>query len=148
MDALYLASHHLHVPRTTLNVVRGFLFQEPLTKMNWKIITVLRFIPTLDRKRQRILEAQRARRAQFRGRGIVRKVREYLPLIVPLLNGAILMADSLAMAILNRGLGYTRILQETERRVLRLKDYVATSILMLLTVGAFYLRFGLQRGML
>lgn len=116
--------------------------------MNWKIITVLRFIPTLDRKQQRILEAQRARGAQFRGRGIVRKVREYLPLIVPLLNGAILMADSLAMAILNRGLGYTRILQETERRVLRLKDYVATSILMLLTVGAFYLRFGLQRGML
>ncbi len=112
------------------------------------IITALRFIPTLDRKRQRILEAQRARGAQFRGRGIIRKVREYLPLMVPLLNGAILMADSLAMAMLNRGFGYTRILQETERRVLHLKDYVAMSILMLLTVGAFYLRFGLQRGML
>ncbi|MDI6813328.1 MAG: energy-coupling factor transporter ATPase [Desulfitobacteriaceae bacterium] len=112
------------------------------------IITALRFIPTLDRKRQRILEAQRARGAQFRGRGIIRKVREYLPLMVPLLNGAILMADSLAMAMLNRGFGYTQILQETERGVLHLKDYVAMSILMLLTVGAFYLRFGLQRGML
>lgn len=112
------------------------------------IITALRFMPALDQKRQRIIEAQSARGALFQSRGLLHKIRAYLPLLVPLLINAILMADTLAMAMLNRGFGYAKILQRTEKMRLRPRDYLAMTILTMLAAGAIYLRFGLQLGML
>lgn len=112
------------------------------------IVTALRFVPALDQKRQRIMEAQSARGALFQRRGLLRKIRAYLPLLVPLLINAILMADTLAMAMLNRGFGYARILQPTETIRLHPRDYLAMSFLMLVTVGIFYVRFDLQWGLL
>lgn len=78
----------------------------------------LRFVPTLADEAQRIARAQAARGADFASRSAVRRLQLAVPLLVPLLFGALRRADELALAMEARcyrgGLGRTRM---RERRL-------------------------------
>jgi energy-coupling factor transport system permease protein len=58
------------------------------------ITTAIRFIPALDRRRIQILEAQRARGARLKVKGITGPVRASVPMMVPLLIYSIMTANS------------------------------------------------------
>ena len=91
--------------------------------LSFIITTAIRFIPELDKKRQLILTAQRARGLGPEGQSPWGKLKIRMAVMVPLIVNAILLADHLSMALMNRGFGYRP--QWTVLSQLRLKkrDY-------------------------
>jgi energy-coupling factor transport system ATP-binding protein len=69
------------------------------------VTIALRFVPTLTRRRERIVLAQRARGARLDEGGPIRRARALLAVLVPLFVGAIATANDLAAALTVRGVG-------------------------------------------
>ena len=99
----------------------------------------LRFIPTLMDETQRIMNAQKARGADFSSGGLIRRAKALLPVLVPLLVSAFNRAYELAAAMECRcyhgGEGRTRL------KILRLRfsDVFAVMLLVAFGVGIFFL---------
>ena len=66
------------------------------------IVLALRFIPILSNEASHIMEAQKARGADFESGNIVQRARALFPLIIPLFVSAFRKADSLAIAMDSR----------------------------------------------
>ena len=103
----------------------------------------LRFIPTLTEETEKIMNAQKARGADFTTGSLVKRARALVPILVPLFVSAFNRAFELASAMECRcyhgGEGRTRL------KVLhfRASDWVAIVILAVFGVGVFLLnRFG------
>ena len=71
----------------------------PVHEFSLMMTISLRFIPTLVEEIERIEAAQRARGADFTNGGIVKKVINFLPILVPLFILSFKRADELAMAM-------------------------------------------------
>lgn len=72
----------------------------------------LRFIPTTAQEAQRVVQAQKARGAEFDGGGLLARTRAWIPVFVPLFVRLFRRADDLAMAMDARcyqGAGRTRL---------------------------------------
>jgi energy-coupling factor transport system permease protein len=118
------------------------------SEITFMITTALRFIPTLDKKRLLILEAQRARGAKINERGSLGRIMAYIPIMVPLFVNSILIAEDLAKGMLNRGYGFARTMTHMRELHFSIRDYYMISILLFIIGGGFYLRFGLSLGIL
>ncbi|MTV51002.1 ATP-binding cassette domain-containing protein [Heliobacillus mobilis] len=109
------------------------------SEVSFMLVTAIRFIPTLDKKRRMIMEAQSARGAEWHARGLLGPIRTFVPLFVPLIINAITMAERLSMAMLNRGYGYNRtptVLREIEMAP---RDYLWTALCISVAAVAIYL---------
>lgn len=95
----------------------------------------LRFIPVVSDEFARVKEAQEARLADFGG-GVVRRLRAYGSVFVPLFSGALRRADTLALAVRNRE--YDGAAQRTCIRAYRMgaADGVAVALAAALCVAA------------
>lgn len=72
-------------------------------KLSTIIMIAFRFLPILVDEANRITDAQKSRGCSFEGKGIVKKCRATLPLLVPLFASAFRRADALALAMDARG---------------------------------------------
>lgn len=118
------------------------------SEFSFLITTALRFIPTMNRKRQLIIEAQRSRGANLQEKGLVAPVKTMIPIMVPMMTGSIILANNLSKAMLNRGFG-----APAERRPLRQisfqsRDYWACLVIVAVVIAGVYIRFGLKLGRL
>ena len=99
----------------------------------------LRFIPTLMDETQRIMNAQKARGADFTSGGLIRRAKALLPVLVPLLVSAFNRAYELAAAMECRcyhgGKGRTRL----KILHLRFSDVFAVLLVTAFGVGIFFL---------
>ncbi|MBR4395354.1 MAG: energy-coupling factor transporter transmembrane protein EcfT [Eubacteriaceae bacterium] len=101
----------------------------------------LRFIPTLTEELDRIMKAQKSRGADFESKNIVKRVKGYVPLLVPLFVSAFQRANDLAMAMEARcyhgGEGRTRL------KILRYekRDRIAYAVVLFAMAGIFATRF-------
>ena len=112
------------------------------------LTTAIRFIPTLDKKRKQILEAQKARGTKFKEKGIIGSLQSYLPIMIPLFINSIMMANSLSMAMLNRGYGLNRNWTSMRELAFTPRDYWAIAFVVMLLTLALFVRFQLQLGVL
>jgi len=117
-------------------------------EISMMLTTAIRFIPTLDKKRRLIIEAQKARGTKFNDKGIVGPIRSYIPIMIPMFINSILMANSLSMAMLNRGYGLTRTWTALREISFAPRDYWAISCIVLLLTVAFIVRYSLHLGVL
>ncbi|WP_407309304.1 energy-coupling factor transporter transmembrane component T family protein [Desulfosporosinus sp. SB140] len=117
-------------------------------EISMMITTALRFIPTLDKKRRLIMEAQKARGTKFNDKGIASSIRSYIPIMIPLFINSILMANSLSMAMLNRGYGMTRAWSPSSEKSFALRDFWTIFLIILATTAAIFARFKLRLGVL
>ena len=73
----------------------------------------LRFIPTFIEETNKIISAQKARGADFESGGIIKRVKAFVPILIPLFVSAFRRAGDLADAMecrcYNRGIGHTRM---------------------------------------
>jgi energy-coupling factor transporter transmembrane protein EcfT len=104
------------------------------------VMTALRFIPTMQHRAEQVLDAQRARGATIDQGGMIRRVRAYIPVMVPLLTSGIRMSDDLAAAMINRGYGATK--RPTALMTLRAGpiDYVAVAGILAILGVVIWLR--------
>lgn len=88
-------------------------------KIAFIITTAIRFIPTMEKKAQQIIEAQQARGAKFQDSNFVKRIKAYVPVMIPMIVESLRMSENLAMAMLNRGFGATphwTVLQEIKAK--------------------------------
>ncbi|AFM01625.1 MULTISPECIES: energy-coupling factor transporter transmembrane protein EcfT [Desulfitobacterium] len=117
-------------------------------EITFMITTALRFIPTLDKKRLFIIEAQRARGARINDKSSMGRIKTYLLIMVPLFVNSILIAEDLAKGMLNRGYGYRSFMTPIRECPLTAKDYWVLWALLLFLGGGLYMRIGLNSGVL
>lgn len=102
----------------------------------------LRFIPTLLEETDRIMKAQTARGADFASGNILQRMKNMLPLLVPLFISAFRRADELAVAMEARcyrgGEGRTRM----HELAYGASDYAALALTLALAVGLAVMRWG------
>ena len=98
----------------------------------------LRFIPTLSEETEKIMNAQKARGADFQSGGLIKRAKALLPIFIPLLGSAMKRADELANAMDCRcyhgGVGRTRL----KVLSLRASDVVFVICVILLGVGVVF----------
>jgi energy-coupling factor transport system permease protein len=111
----------------------------PAHEMAMMMTIALRFIPTLLEETDRILKAQISRGADLEGGGVVKRLRAFVPVLVPLFLIVFQRAEDLALAMESRcyvgGGGRTRM------RPLRwrLEDWVALGLMSVSVAGLLFL---------
>ena len=110
------------------------------------VTTALSFIPTMARRKDLIVEAQRARGARVQDTGPVGQVVAIVPIMIPLITNAILLADNLATALTNRGYGAASTITAMRDLTFRRSDALVLAAVILLLSAAGWLRYGLGYG--
>lgn len=112
----------------------------PAHELAMMMTIALRFIPTLLEETDRIMKAQTARGADFSSGNLLQRIKNMLPLLVPLFISAFRRADELAVAMEARcyrgGEGRTRMHQLAYKNL----DYIA-----FVCAGALLVALGLLR---
>jgi len=124
---------------TLLNPLKRFKI--PVHEFSMMMTIALRFIPTLLDESDKIIKAQSARGADFDNGNIFKRVKAYVPIIIPLLIGSFMRANELATAMESRcykgGEGRTRM------KVLAFSkdDIILVGVFLILTAAEIILRF-------
>lgn len=111
----------------------------PVHEFAMMMTIALRFIPTLVDETTKIMNAQKARGADFSSGGLIKRAKALIPIIIPLFVSAFRRADELATAMECRcyrgGSGRTRM------KVLKMKarDYIFLLLTVLMVVGVIVL---------
>jgi len=92
----------------------------------------LRFIPTMQQRADQVLDAQRARGAHIDDGGMIRRIRAFVPVMVPLLTTGVRMSDDLAAAMINRGWGASRRPTALYSIHMQGRDWVAAVVLVVI----------------
>jgi len=100
--------------------------------------TAVRFVPVLAEEAQTIMDAQKARGLELERGNFIKKVKNYIPILIPLIVSAIRRSLELAEAMESRAWGATE--KRTNLYVLRVKrgDYLLTIISVLILIFAVY----------
>lgn len=105
-------------PITVTDAIESLLgglkrFRVPVHEVAMMMSLSLRFIPILVEEADKLMKAQASRGAEFDQGGIIKRSKNYIPLLIPLLAGAFRRAEELAMAMESRcyrgGEGRTRL---------------------------------------
>lgn len=99
-----------------------------------------RFIPTLMKELETVMDAQQARGLDLERGGFVQKIKKRIPLMIPMLVGGIRHAENLAIAILVRGFGVSKnrtILYDIKFSRM---DYIVCALILLATLIGAYIR--------
>ena len=108
----------------------GFLkkIKVPIHEFAMMMTIALRFIPTLIDETSKIMNAQKARGADFSSGGLIKRAKALIPIIIPLFVSSFRRAEELATAMecrcYNGGKGRVRMKQLT----LHLRDYLSLVI--------------------
>ena len=111
----------------------------PVHEFAMMMSIALRFIPTLSEETEKIMNAQKARGADFSSGGLLQRAKALIPILIPLFISAIGRASDLASAMECRcyhgGEGRTRL------RVLTYQwfDFVSMLLMVAFGVGLFFL---------
>ncbi|HKM60830.1 MAG TPA: energy-coupling factor transporter transmembrane component T [Candidatus Bathyarchaeia archaeon] len=103
--------------------------------------TAVRFVPVLAEEAQTIMDAQKARGLELEKGGLLKKIRNYVPVLIPLIVSAIRRSLELAEAMESRAWGATK--KRTNLYALKLHrgDYALLAITVGILVGAVYVHF-------
>ncbi|MDR2700109.1 MAG: energy-coupling factor transporter transmembrane protein EcfT [Nitrososphaerota archaeon] len=103
--------------------------------------TAVRFVPVLAEEAQTIMDAQKARGLELEKGNLLKRIRNYIPILIPLIVSAIRRSLELAEAMESRAWGAVK--KRTNLYLLRLHkgDYILLGITILLMVVAIYVSF-------
>jgi len=123
-DHLSLALEQSHVPY----------------EFTFAFTTAVRFVPVLAEEAQTIMDAQKARGLELERGNFMKRVRNYIPILIPLIVSAIRRSLELAEAMESRAWGAAK--KRTNLYVLRLRrgDLVLIIISVILLATAIYVR--------
>ncbi|MCW4000062.1 MAG: energy-coupling factor transporter transmembrane protein EcfT [Candidatus Bathyarchaeota archaeon] len=101
--------------------------------------TAVRFVPVLAEEAQTIMDAQKARGLELEKGGLLKRIRNYIPVLIPLIVSAIRRSLELAEAMESRAWGACK--KRTNLYSLRLQrgDYVLIVISALILAAAIYI---------
>jgi len=103
--------------------------------------TAVRFVPVLADEAQTIIDAQRSRGLELDKGNVLKRIRNYLPILIPLIVNAIRRSLELAEAMESRAFGSEA--KRTSLHVLEMQasDYLLIILACILLSAALYVRF-------
>ena len=111
----------------------------PVHEFAMMMTIALRFIPTLIEETSKIMDAQKARGADFSSGGLIKRAKALIPIIIPLFISSFRRAEELATAMECRcyhgGNGRTRM----KRLKMKARDYVGLLLACMLIAGVVLL---------
>lgn len=112
----------------------------PAHELAMMMTIALRFIPTLLEETDKIMKAQKSRGADFMTGNLFKRMKAFMPVLIPLFISAFRRADELAMAMEARcyhgGIGRTRLKQ----LILKPRDYYSIGVLGILLAILLFLK--------
>jgi len=102
--------------------------------------TAVRFVPVLADEAQTIMDAQKARGLELERGNFLKRIRNYIPILIPLIVSAIRRSLELAEAMESRAWGATK--NRTNLYVLRMHkgDFILIILTIVILVAAVYVR--------
>jgi energy-coupling factor transport system permease protein len=102
--------------------------------------TAVRFVPVLADEAQTIMDAQKARGLELERGNFLKRIRNYIPILIPLIVSAIRRSLELAEAMESRAWGATK--NRTNLYVLKMHwgDFILIILTILILVAAVYVR--------
>jgi len=103
--------------------------------------TAVRFVPVLAYEAQTIVDAQKARGLELEKGSILKRVRNYIPILIPLIVSAIRRSMEMAEAMESRAFGAGN--ERTNLFILKMRslDYIVISISLLILALGMLVRF-------
>lgn len=118
------------------------IIKVPAHEIAMMMTIALRFIPTLMEETEKIIKAQIARGADFESGNLVKRIQDFLPIVIPLFINAFNRADDLAIAMEARcyrgGEGRTHYRQLSITSI----DYIFVIVTLLILLVSYYGLFG------
>lgn len=104
------------------------------------ITTAIRFIPVLERDALATIDAQKARGAELEAsKGFLQIIKTYVPIMIPMLIGAIRRSETLGMAMIARGFGATDKWTDFYEIKAKKSDYFYTFLFLAILAFGLYL---------
>jgi len=124
-DHLGLALEQTHVPY----------------EFSFAFTTAVRFVPVLAEEAQTIMDAQKARGLELEKGNFLKRIRNYVPVLIPLIVSAIRRSLELAEAMESRAWGATK--KRTNLYALKLHrgDLALLALTVCILVSSIYVRF-------
>jgi energy-coupling factor transport system permease protein len=101
----------------------------------------VRYVPTIAREAQNIREAQMSRGLELEKGNFIQKIRNFIPIIIPLIVSSVRRAVSVAESLESRGFGISKNRTYLFPLKMKVRDYlvliILISILILSIVGKF-----------
>jgi energy-coupling factor transport system permease protein len=102
--------------------------------------TAVRFVPVLAEEAQTIMDAQKARGLELEKGGFLKRIRNYVPVLIPLIVSAIRRSLELAEAMESRAWGATKKRTNLYALKLRRGDFALLAITIGVLAVAIYVR--------
>jgi energy-coupling factor transport system permease protein len=103
--------------------------------------TAVRFVPVLAEEAQTIMDAQKARGLELEKGGFLKRIRNYIPILIPLIVSAIRRSLELAEAMESRAWGATKKRTNLYELKLHRGDFILLAISFLILIASIYLYF-------
>ena len=103
--------------------------------------TAVRFVPVLAEEAQTIMDAQKARGLELEKGGFLKRIRNYIPILIPLIVSAIRRSLELAEAMESRAWGATKKRTNLYELKLHRGDLILLAINFLILIASIYLYF-------
>ncbi len=113
----------------------------PSHELAMMMTIALRFIPTLMEETEKIIKAQLARGADFQSGSMVKRVKNLIPVFVPLFISAFRRADELALAMESRCYRGGKYRTHMKELKITVNDVIAIFLLILFVAGVEYVQF-------
>ena len=110
-------------------------------EFNFAFITAIRFVPVLADEAQSIIDAQRSRGLELEKGNFLARIRNYIPILLPLIINSIRRSLELAEAMESRAFGATSRRTNLYELKMNRSDYVVLAISTLALLAALYFRF-------
>ena len=101
----------------------------------------MRYVPTLAQEAYAIMDAQKSRGVELDKGNLITRVRNIIPIIVPLIIVSIRRALSIAESMESRGFGASEKRTYMEKLAFRRRDWAIVTISLLVLILALYIRF-------
>ena len=145
---LVLGSSLLTLTTTPVSLADGIesllsplkLIRFPVHELALIMSIALRFIPILTDETQRIMNAQKARGADFESGSLIQRVKAILPILIPLLISAFRRADELGDAMDARCYSGSKVRTKYKKLTFTWRDLVAALFGAVLLAGVILLR--------
>jgi len=110
-------------------------------EFSWAITTAYRYVPTLAREAQQIIDAQMSRGIEFQKGNFLKRIKNYIPLIVPLFISAIKRAWKLAEAMDSKAWGAAKKRTFLYELQMSPVDYIIIVIVTIVFAVVIYIRY-------
>ncbi|MBS7640219.1 MAG: energy-coupling factor transporter transmembrane component T [Candidatus Bathyarchaeia archaeon] len=103
--------------------------------------TAIRFVPVLAEEAQTIMDAQKARGLELERGNFIKRVKNYIPILIPLIVSAIRRSMELAEAMESRAWGASKKRTSLYSLKMKTKDYIFIVASIIVLLVSIYVRF-------